>query len=505
MSWSSGDGRSAEFQLCANTNLPPRRAGALRSAPCHSSLTGCRIEIAALVALRQSPGALKSICETASVLGLLACCIADLQSAGRRKHLARPNLQLRSAFACFLLASAFAAPAFDIILTTNVAPPGYVEVRGVEAGDFDPRLWQAGTLNFVPDARLPLLAPLTGKFRNIYAPSAVETPTGYRLFYGAWDGMPTGNDRIYSAETDAHFQTFSNRHPVVLPGNYTHVCNVNALRLEDGSFAMHATVYPIRDLNKPAFFQSDATGTNWNGASGEPYTVQSRDILRLAGYDYDHADINGLNVMVREDGVFRLYFGDFKKPGAVFRATSADGRQYAFEAQVVSEAGFVNDVKKFRVGATNYYLMGLHENGSRVRQAVSPDGLAFPGARVLFTNLDASDRYIVAVGWVARGSQEPPGRKLLGVLYGAGPTPALNQNQIYARWLQKRVVFVAEDGTRYLGSKSFGPDRQLLAIPGPGPAAGQFEVYAEDGLTLLGKSATLTARRGQTFEVRRLH
>jgi hypothetical protein len=128
-----------------------------------------------------------------------------------------------------------------------------VEVSGVEAGEFNPLIWQAGTLNFVPDLRAPLLAPRSGKFRNIYAPSAVETPGGYRLFYGAWDGVPTGNDRIYSATTDTRFQDFFDRHIVIAPGSYQHVCNVNALGAEDGSFTLFATLYPIRNLNKPAF------------------------------------------------------------------------------------------------------------------------------------------------------------------------------------------------------------------------------------------------------------
>ena len=74
----------------------------------------------------------------------------------------------------------------------------------MEAGEFNPLIWQAGTLNFLPDQRFPLLAPKSGKFRNIYAPSAVETPGGYRLFYGAWDGIPSGNDHIYSAKTSLH-------------------------------------------------------------------------------------------------------------------------------------------------------------------------------------------------------------------------------------------------------------------------------------------------------------
>jgi len=411
----------------------------------------------------------------------------------------RFGLSLGALLALAVLNVSPAAAALNVVLTTNTASEGFVEVSGVEAGAFNPEIWRAGTLNLVPDARSPLLAPASGKFRNIYAPSAVETPGGYRLFYGAWDGVPTGNDRIYSATTDAGFQGFLNRHTIIAPGSFIHICNVNALRFDDGSFALFGTLYPTGNLNKPAFFRSDTTGTNWNSMAGEPCTARAQDIIELEGYAYTDADINGMNVMLHENGLYRLYFGDFKSPGGTFRATSRDGKRYSFDAKVSSGPGLANDVKKFRVGEADYYLMGLHENGRRLWQTVSTNGAAFPPPRMLLTNLAAADAYIVALGWVTRGPQELPGRKLLGVLYGAGPVPALNENSIFARWLQRRVVFLADDGRRFPGTKALGPDRQLLALPDAGPLAGRFELYAEDGLTLLGASTVQTVRRGQAF------
>src|SRR5690348_13251039 len=80
-------------------------------------------------------------------------------------------------------------------------PADRIELRGVAAGRFDQALWEKGTLHWVSDVRRPMLAPREGKFRNIYAPSAVQTSVGWRIFYGAWDGVPTPNDRIYSADT----------------------------------------------------------------------------------------------------------------------------------------------------------------------------------------------------------------------------------------------------------------------------------------------------------------
>jgi hypothetical protein len=79
---------------------------------------------------------------------------------------------------------------------------------------------------------------------------------------------------------------------------------------------------------------------------------------------------------------------------------------------------------------------------------------------------------------------------------------ALNQNSIFARWLQRRMLFVADDGTHYPGSRALGPDRQLLPFSSASPLTGKFEVYAEDGVTLLGTSATQTITVGQSYRLR---
>jgi hypothetical protein len=395
-----------------------------------------------------------------------------------------------------------ATPAINPVLTTNPAPVGFVEVSGVEAGRFDANLWERSAPELAPDIRSPLLEPLEGAYRNIYAPSAVETATGYRLFYGAWDGIPTGNDRIYSLTTDPHFQTFAERHSILLPGSYLHVCNVNALRLDDGTFAMFATVYPVTNRNKPAFFRSDLTGTNWNGLAGEPYTVRAADIISIAGYPYANADVNGMNVLLRENGVYRLWFGDFQNFDGVYRATSQDGRRYVLEGRVLAGAFAVNDVKSFRVGAVTHYLLGLHLNGDRLWHSLSTNGLEFPPPVTLLQHRDSADRYIVAMGWVVRGPEGSADRKLLGLLYGAGAAASLDRNRLYARWLQKRAVFVTEDGVRYGGMYSLGPDRQLLRLPAERPVRGRWELYGEDSRTLLGVSGPQTVTRGQSWRLR---
>ena len=91
---------------------------------------------------------------------------------------------------------------------------------------------------------------------------------------------------------------------------------------------------------------------------------------------------------------------------------------------------------------------------------------------------------MVAVGLVVSGEQEKPGRRVLGLLYGAGAKPALNANRIFARWLQKRVVLTAGDEL-YESSQAKGPDGQIVRLPRAVKVP--LELYAENGVTLIGR------------------
>lgn len=372
-----------------------------------------------------------------------------------------------------------AEPPVRINQIVGQAELGTVELHGVGAASFRPRLWQEGALHIVPDIRSPLLSPRwAGVFRNIYAPSPVEVPGGWRVFYGAWDGVPTGNDRIYSIST-ADFLDFADRRTEIEHGKFIHVCNVNALRLADGEFRMVCTVYPDeRDRNKPAFFQSP-DGKAWNG-SPAPYAAGPGDIVRVEGYEpYADADINGINVILYEEGEYRLYFGNYRQHGHVHRASSKDGKVYRYEGPCLASTHAVNDVKKLSVGGDAWYLMGLHMNTDRLWYSLSRDGRQFGPEQELGRCLGDADRYIVAIGWVLQGP------RVLGFLYGAGPVKTLDRNRIFARWLQKKLVFTDASGRRFESAGALGPDRQLLRI-GDGPSLdGQLQVFDEDGRTAL--------------------
>ena len=357
---------------------------------------------------------------------------------------------------------------------------GCIEIHGVGAGTFDPDLWRQGTFHLVRDSRHPLLAPRqAGVYRNIYAPSAVRVEDGWRLFYGAWDGINVGYDWIYSVFT-RDFIDFGARETVIKNGDFIHVCNVNALSLPDGGFEMMCTVYPDKqDRNKPAYFSSP-DGKIWNGQTA-PYPATFEDIIHMEGYpDYAHADINGMNVIFRDGEALRLYFNDFKNFGRVYRARSRDGKNFTYEGVALACNLVVNDVKRFDVAGEQCWLMGLHMNREGLWYSLSSDGDNFEPEQPLLVHAGLEDRYIVALGWVTDGN------RLLGVLYGAGAVPELNRNRIYARWLQKRVRFASNDGAIVEPESALGPDRQILRIPDDVDGNGTLQVFAEDGTTELG-------------------
>ncbi len=402
---------------------------------------------------------------------------------------------LRLCVFAFLPSAVAAAP--DLRPDGPAADPTTVEISGLGAGAFEPAKREPSALHWVPDVRRPLIDPLPGKFRNIYAPSIVETPEGWRVFYGAWDGVPTGNDRIYSVTT-RDFLDFADRHTVIEHGPFQHVCNVHATRLADGSFTLVCTAL-LRDtnLNKPVVFTSP-DGMTWNGAK-PPYVPSSKDLLALTGYPgWDSADVNGINVLLREGDAWRLYFGDYRNFGQVHRASSLSPRSppssatsapFAYEGPVLEGRLAVNDVRK--IGGV--FLMGLHMNRDRIWYSVSPDSRAFPEARELFASLDDAEKYIVAVGWVTRDD------RLLGVLYGAGANPNLAANRIFTRWVQRRAVLVAADGTRIEALGARGPERQVFKIPGAGAFRG--ECFAEDGTTRAGEIRATELTPGKAYRL----
>lgn len=422
-----------------------------------------------------------------------------------QRQLGRPPDDCFCRFATSLIlslatVSCTAAPQLLLTQVGDAYSTDVIEIRGVAAGAFDERLWRENTLNLVRDVRAPLLAPREGKWRNIYAPSAVETTSGQILFYGAWDGVATGNDRIYMTTT-TDFLEFGPRETLIEHGDFQHVCNVNAIPdARRSGFDLVTTVYPDKDgLNKPALFHfDDAPGNRM-----APKVATPNDIVRISGYDgYARADINGMNVLLRDRGKLRLFFGNFSRHEGVHRASHVSGKEFTYDGIALPEPLAVNDVKSFvRVAGKTRYLMGLHMNRGFVKFSLSTDGEKFEPSQVLFQSGGAEERYIVAVGWVTQGAQEESGRRLLGVLYGAGPAPSLDKNSIFARWLQKRIE-VAAEGEKLEVIGAYGPDRVLLRNLRGRDGDCNVTMFAEDGTSLLGRAEGAKIRAGTAYNIK---
>lgn len=389
---------------------------------------------------------------------------------------------MKSYFAIlFVLTTGAHAAQLKLTRLPTTCPADTVEFHGLAAGPFNPTFWQKNTLNLVADIRSPLLPPRPGPHRNIYAPSIVHLKDHYQIFFGGWDGVPTANDRIYSVETD-DFLSFTNRHTVIEHGPFTHVCNVSAITDDEEQITLAATAYPdTKGLNKPVLYHLPAT---------TPIQLKPSDIVTIQGYaNYAAADINGMNVLLRDGNHLYLYFNNFKDFGQTYRASQIGPKRFRFDGAVCQGAYMVNDVKKLRAEKKTFYLMALHHNSDELLVSLSTNPKQFPPPHQLLKNLSDADHFIVAVGVVVSDNT------VQGLLYGAGAAGSLDQNRIFARWLQKKLVF----NGKITAAGAYGPDRQrFVNLP---TTHGKLTLYAEDGLSPLATSEELSLEPGCAYGV----
>ena len=230
------------------------------------------------------------------------------------------------------------------------------------------------------------------------------------MFYGGWDGQDVPFDQIFSVIT-SDFLTFANHDHIISNGDFLNVNNVNVQQLPDGSLHMICTGGPLGSPDgKPVYFSSP-DGVTWNGSS-EPYSARLTDIVTIQGYAlFSSGNFNGANVLLRDNGAWVLYFTDWQNdPHTTYRATASTLPNFQLQGVALKTDHAVNDVKKFTINGTSWYLMGLHNNDQSLRYSLSNDGVSFLPQQALFSHASAQDEYIVALGFVARGSE------LLGVL-----------------------------------------------------------------------------------------
>jgi hypothetical protein len=153
-------------------------------------------------------------------------------------------------------------------------------------------------------------------------------------------------------------------------------------------------------------------------------------------------------VLLEVNGTLHLYFIDFKEGlHSVFRASApfqpaAHGAggvgganrittrvappptEFAYQGIALPEAGrIVNDLKL----VNGYYLLGAHCNGQSVYYSASRTPDQFPPTKKLFSHRDSADEHMVSLGFVI----DHTATRVLGALYGAGATSALDNNRVF--------------------------------------------------------------------------
>lgn len=365
------------------------------------------------------------------------------------------------------------------------------EIRNIGSGSFDPTKMS----NWHYDVRNPIITANPGGNSNIYAPNVIENGEGWNVYFGGWDGSIDGHDRISLTTTMDDFLSFSSHQVMIDNGDMIHVNNEAVIRRPDGKWHMLYTTLALDpQINKPGYAVS-VDGINW-----EPAVADTAHLVKMDKYsNWDIADVNGSNVPFYENGTYHFYFNDFNFANnghafAVHHAISTDLIHFNYTNDVLQEELVAQDVKRFDVGGTPWYLMVLHINGKELRYSLGSGPTDFAPSQQLLTNQNGADRYIVSAGWIAKNN------RLYGVLYGAGAVPSLDRNAINAKWLQKEVIFIDDATQQQLGrqAKAHGPDKLILDLK-KDMYTGKFYVYDTDGSTLLFTSPKVTIRAGDVW------
>jgi hypothetical protein len=358
-------------------------------------------------------------------------------------------------------------------------------VHNVGSRAFDPNKLR----NWNYDARNPILVPTPGSgHQNIYAPSVVYNGGAWNVYFGGWDNSPTPNDQVSIAVSLDNFASFNPHQTVISHGAFQHVNNESAIKIGPGQWQMAYTTFAAGGLNKPGY------ATSSDGVSWTPNTGNAAFLMTMAGYPnfVASADVNGGNAIYFDGGQYHMYWVDFANNFAMNYATSPDNHSYTFQGTKLT--GFVpQDIKSFVFGGTRYYLSAYHNNGASTYFSLNTT-LASPAApSVLFNKTGSADNFITSVGLVSDGS------RLYGALYGASAVSSLDQNRIFASWLQRKVTF--QNAATFLGAnQSVGPDTlYMLMVNGQSVETGTFAIFDTDGTSVLAQTPKVTVLQGDVW------
>ena len=361
-----------------------------------------------------------------------------------------------------------------------------VEVDGVGSQAFDPS--KIGNWN--SDAGNPLLKPYEGHdHRNIYAPSIVFNGA-WNIYFGGWDNSPAQHDEVYLASSSNNFASIGPHFKIISNGAFDHINNESVIKIAPHQWRMAYTTLPFGSTkNKPGHAIS-TDGLTWTPSAGS-----TSNLMTMTGYSgWPDADVNGGNAIYYDGTQYHMYWDDFKYPGlAMNYATSPDNINYQFQGTKLT--GYVpQEIKSFVHNGTRFYLSGYHNNRDAAYYSLSTSISAPPKPSVLFKSTALDDKFITSLGFVTDG------KRLFGALYGASSVSTLDQNCIFASWLQRKVTF-SNTHTALDENRSNGPDNLFLSIPALlGVETGKFNVYDTDGKTLLKQTPNVTLLEGDIWK-----
>jgi len=214
---------------------------------------------------------------------------------------------------------------------------------------------------------------------NVYAPSIVIRGALWRMWYGG-QGRD-GHDRIHYAESRDDGQTWTKLGVVIENGTANHVNDPSVVQVGGAWFMLYTVAE--QGTEDAIALATSADGRDW----------QKRGVVLAAGAPgtWD-AQIVGRPSVLREDGVFKMWFDGRSKTGgrAVGFATSSDGFKWTCHARnpVFNNVGAVDVVHT----ADGYTL--LYESGAGTKVATGSDGLTWQDRGLIPTDSPASlDRF----------------------------------------------------------------------------------------------------------------
>lgn len=362
-----------------------------------------------------------------------------------------------------------------------------MQIAGTRANAFNPN--KLKTWNF--DERGEVISPRPGYYRNIYSPQAVHLGGDvYRIYFHGYDGVSLGDayDRIYTTVTWDNFWSFEPHFLQIDHGQCLNVGNESVVWVGPNDWRMFYT------CGGSAQYPGDRTGyaTSTNGTSWTPSQGSMSHFVQVTGYpDWQNGQFNGVNPIIRDAaGVWHYYFMDSRYNNGVEHATGTDGVNFTFRNKAQIWGTALNDIKPFQYNGQTHYAACYHTNNNLMWVSTTTNLSALNDPVVAFTSNGSADATMATCGWVQDGT------RILGMLYGGGPPSTNNQFRIFARWLQKRVVFTNAYGTWDVNT-GYTPSNSRLALTSI--ETGRFKVYDTDGTTLLYTSPEVTVRPGDMW------